>query len=178
MSETICEEYLQDGVCRKNACSDRHPKTCRYWHRNPEGCLRQGRCDYLHIQSEKYVAIDVIDSNDERRNTCDEWQVDQNRVNNLRRHRETNHVEESANDCYGRGCDNENRKEEMEENYFATKAGDGKIMFTCKKCKASFASQKSVVQHNTAKHEGQGVSRNLANGDSMQHQRDEELTRA
>ena len=71
-------------------------------------------------------------------------------------------------DCAGH--DNENRKEEkqdMEANYFATRAGDGKIMFTCKMCEASFASQKSVVQHNTAKHKGQGTSPSLVSEDNV-----------
>ena len=80
---------------------------------------------------------------------------------------DTNHVEESANDWHGRDCHNQNRKEEMEENYFATRAGDGKIMFTCKMCEASFASQKSVVQHNTAKHKGQGTSPSLVSEDNV-----------
>ena len=41
---------------------------------------------------------------------------------------------------------------ETEESYFVTKSDDGKWQFTCKICEATFASQKSVKQHITARH--------------------------
>ena len=43
---------------------------------------------------------------------------------------------------------------ETEESYFVTRDNNDKWNFTCKICEASFASQKSVKQHNMAKHGG------------------------
>ena len=30
-------------------CSDRHPKTCRYWSGNKSWCARKLNCDFLHV---------------------------------------------------------------------------------------------------------------------------------
>ena len=52
-SPNICEEYQENGICAKDRCWYRHPKHCRNWSRNPEGC-RYKSCEYLHVNSEKY----------------------------------------------------------------------------------------------------------------------------
>ena len=47
--QNICKVYLESGKCVGKECSDRHPKTCRYWSRNKTGCARNFDCDFLHV---------------------------------------------------------------------------------------------------------------------------------
>ena len=49
---------------------------------------------------------------------------------------------------------------ETEESYDITRDNNDKWIFTCKICEASFASQKSVIQHNFAKHGGRWTATN------------------
>ena len=50
-SAIICVEFLEVGMCRKNGCPDRHPRICKFWAQNPEGCPRKDQCQYLHIRA-------------------------------------------------------------------------------------------------------------------------------
>ena len=53
-SSSICEQFQQEGMCRKKGCRERHPRNCRYWTKNPEGCKRNELCQYMHVPSKKY----------------------------------------------------------------------------------------------------------------------------
>ena len=49
-SPDICNDYLEEGICRKNYCTERHPKVCKYWGGNQNGCSRDSStCQYLHV---------------------------------------------------------------------------------------------------------------------------------
>ena len=40
-SEKICDQFLANGKCRDSRlCLDRHPKECKFWLGDPQGCLR------------------------------------------------------------------------------------------------------------------------------------------
>ena len=51
-SQLICKEYAEEGGCQTTGCSKRHPRQCRYWTENPEGCRRSDACQYLHVKIE------------------------------------------------------------------------------------------------------------------------------
>ena len=93
-------------------------------------------CQYLHVESRRFGCSSGGDSDEQVRK----------------------HTNESRYHCDVRERDNTNeysRKyhiKETEESYFVTKSDDGKWQFTCKICEATFASQKSVKQHITARH--------------------------
>ena len=44
--DLVCNEYRQEGICRQRRCQQRHPRHCRYWTSNPEGCKRGDSCHY------------------------------------------------------------------------------------------------------------------------------------
>ena len=50
---------------------------------------------------------------------------------------------------------------ETEETYFVMKGNDGKARFVCKKCEATFTSQKSIKQHDMMKHVDQRNIKNM-----------------
>ena len=52
--EIVCEEYLQDGLCRQKKCEKRHPRHCRFWTTKAEGCRRGETCQYLHAVSTRF----------------------------------------------------------------------------------------------------------------------------
>ena len=52
--EIVCEEYLQDGLCRQRKCEKRHPRHCRFWTTKPEGCRRGETCRYLHAMGPRF----------------------------------------------------------------------------------------------------------------------------
>ena len=53
-SQVICGNFLENQVCRTRQCQNRHPKDCRYWTENPEGCIRQDSCQYLHLTKRRF----------------------------------------------------------------------------------------------------------------------------
>ena len=59
-STSICVKLLQNEICSGRGCSDRHPKDCRYWTRNPQGCHRKDKCDYLHAKDKKFKGSDDV----------------------------------------------------------------------------------------------------------------------
>ena len=147
-SQEICKEYMEEGMCKVNGCFGRHPRHCKYWTGNPEGCTRAYSCQYLHVESERFGFNKSVD--DQRiswNNECyydqneslsgDECDISQDNREALQCHRRSNDYDK-----------------ETEEVYFVTKSDDGKIQFTCKLCEATFASQKAVKQHDTMKHGG------------------------
>ena len=81
----ICEEYLKDGICVLDRCADRHPKHCRYWSSDPEGC-RYKSCQYLHVSSEK-CQTDNQDVSD----NCDDWERNYASTNDARVNMITTH---------------------------------------------------------------------------------------
>ena len=46
-SESVCDLYLQTGICWRQTCRVRHPKVCRYG----DKCYRGSDCRYLHLTS-------------------------------------------------------------------------------------------------------------------------------
>ena len=58
-----CHEYLEDGICRTVNCIQRHPRHCRYWTKRLEGCKRGISCQYLHVESMKYVVPNMQSTN-------------------------------------------------------------------------------------------------------------------
>ena len=101
----ICHDYLQDGSCRKNACNERHPKSCKNWRRSPEGCHRAETCQYLHIDSEKFDSIEV----EEVSVTCDQCTSTCEDNVELHAHRQTTHT---GNEGMERKQRNETEKQE------------------------------------------------------------------
>ena len=93
-ASVTCQEYIEKGICTKTLCSERHPKTCKHWARDPQGCRRHESCQYLHKDSEKCKGNDVIDVSGEHENSDDrtsdtiEGQIGQD-------HDDTNGTEES-----------------------------------------------------------------------------------
>ena len=44
-SEKICEQFLMNGKCEESKqCIHRHPKECKFWLNDPQGCLRGDIC--------------------------------------------------------------------------------------------------------------------------------------
>ena len=138
--EVSCEEYLREGVCLQQRCMKRHQRHCRYWTGKNEGCRRDEMCQYLHVESRRFGCSSGGGSDDDcryeqRRKQCDVW--------------ESNNTKDYSRKCH---------MKETEEYYFVTKSDKGKWMFTCKIRDVSFAAQKSVKQHITARHGGPGTS--------------------
>ena len=53
-SGTICDQFLKDGKCEAGySCQNRHPKGCKYWQGDTQGCKRGQLCRYLHDQSKE-----------------------------------------------------------------------------------------------------------------------------
>ena len=140
-SQVICKEYAEEGGCQTTGCSKRHPRQCRYWTENPEGCRRSDTCQYLHAK------LDSL-SNNESDNTDIMGEVgeDKERVSPCDK-RDSYHDNRNASRCHRRSTD-----PETEESYLVLKGSDGKARFVCKKCEATFTSQKSIKQHDTMKH--------------------------
>ena len=55
-SQVICGNFLENQVCRTRQCQKRHPRDCRYWTGNPEGCIRQETCQYLHLPIKRFCS--------------------------------------------------------------------------------------------------------------------------
>ena len=89
-----CKDYLQEGLCRKNNCRERHPKSCKYWTKTPGGCPRLGKCLYLHEDTEKYAANvngdELLTSeNNEQVYDCDDCESNLHNKSDPRAHGET-----------------------------------------------------------------------------------------
>ena len=168
-SAVICKEYVKEGCCRKNICSERHPKSCKFWTKTSGGCPRGENCQFLHIESEKYAENDdieelrVVRANDDPVQDCENCQIDSHTGSALRRHRATSTPNTNDGDVCDLSQDNsgvlqrhrrsQEYGEEMEEKYFISRIG-GQWIFTCKTCEEPFISQISVKEHVMAKHGG------------------------
>ena len=53
-SSSTCEIFLEIGKCQSKGCSKRHPKDCRFWTREEEGCRRKDLCQYLHNITKRF----------------------------------------------------------------------------------------------------------------------------
>ena len=113
-SAVICKEYVKEGFCRKNNCSERHPKSCKFWTKTSGGCPRGEKCQFLHIESEKYVENDDIEElrgvrvNDDPVHDCENCQIGSHTGSALRTHRATSHSAERQ-DCHVWNNQRENR---------------------------------------------------------------------
>ena len=161
-SPVVCNTYLEEGICGKKSCSERHPKKCRYWAASPKGCTRDDGCEYLHVKSGKYDSGESVTEN--QVSDCDDCQYEEGGGNDRQTYVETSHTDERPYNCDTCDLPQDNRDDlqrhrnakyvvrEDEEAYFATKGEDGRIEFTCKICQVSFFSQKDVKLHTMAKH--------------------------
>ena len=138
-SPVICKEYLEEGMCKKVACSQRHPKVCKYWSGRPEGCRRDDSCQYLHQSTGN------IKMHESPTPHCDDCGMEQDEMNYLKTRIDASHECELNN--------GNQAGQESEENYLVTREAEGKIQFNCRLCEATFASQKSMKEHITANHE-------------------------
>ena len=150
-SPNICKVYLEKGICRKNSCSDRHPRKCKY----KENCPRYEQCQYLHVESEKVDEIDDVAGGEI---PCDDCPYDQENGHEMRMNIERTHEERRPYNCDVRDSDKDNRdshrkhtETEYEESYFAVMGDGGRIQFVCKLCDASFSLQKAINEHNMVK---------------------------
>ena len=75
-STSVCDTFLRDGICQEEGCRQRHPKDCRYWTRNTDGCSRKEKCDYLHNNLKKFSDApanepeNIIENNDDSTYQC------------------------------------------------------------------------------------------------------------
>ena len=71
--QNICGEYLEKGKFGAGpTCQNRHPKICKYWKSDRQGCKRTTKCRYLHQNhpsthnnkvAEKETNMELIDKN-------------------------------------------------------------------------------------------------------------------
>jgi hypothetical protein len=48
-SGQVCGKFLKDGKCEsEQICKLRHPKDCKYWKQDENGCHRKESCKHLH----------------------------------------------------------------------------------------------------------------------------------
>ena len=87
----ICNTYLEEGICRKKSCSERHPKKCRYWAESPKGCRRDDGCKYLHVKPGKYDSGESVTEN--QVSDCDDCQYEEGGGNDRQTYVETSHTD-------------------------------------------------------------------------------------
>lgn len=88
----ICDQFLTDGKCDAGkSCQSRHPRDCRYWMKDDEGCKHEESCRYLHRQGKR-----------KHKDTKERISKDANTVKDI------NEVSGEANDC-------DQRKNEQED---------------------------------------------------------------
>ena len=59
--KNVCKAYLDCGKCEQKDCSERHPKVCKFWSQNKNGCGRNLDCDFLHVtivQNDQNVEVE------------------------------------------------------------------------------------------------------------------------
>ena len=45
----LCDQYQKDGKCGAGqSCPFRHPRVCKYWKHDTQGCKRDKACKYMH----------------------------------------------------------------------------------------------------------------------------------
>ena len=130
-SPVVCNTYLEEGICGKKSCSERHPKKCRYWAGSPKGCTRDDGCKYLHVKAGKYDSGESVTEN--QVSDCDDCQYEEGGGNDRQTYVETSHTDERPYNCDTRDLPQDNRDDlqrhrnakyvvrEDEEAYFATK---------------------------------------------------------
>ena len=63
-TDKICDKFLANGKCEQERwCLNRHPKDCKFWLGDPQGCLRGQICKYLHKIENKGKNVKVLESN-------------------------------------------------------------------------------------------------------------------
>ena len=63
-TDKICDKFLANGKCEQGRwCLNRHPKDCKFWLGDPQGCLRGQICKYLHKIENKGKNVKVLESN-------------------------------------------------------------------------------------------------------------------
>ena len=68
-AEEVCEKFITTECSEPKLCSYRHPKECKYWLGDVQGCLRGQKCKYLHRIENKGKKIKNADLNVDINNT-------------------------------------------------------------------------------------------------------------
>ena len=50
----------QVQVCRSRACTDRHPRTCKYFSNNGD-CRYKDKCAYVHAFDKEYEKLEMLE---------------------------------------------------------------------------------------------------------------------
>ena len=135
--ENICQDFVQNGICRTQQCHNRHPRDCRYWTNKQEGCNRQEKCQYLHLSSKRFtthkidnfepeVAIPIVGESSDRskKESCDNCDFCCETEEELICHRGATHHQSHAD----------------------------KTVFTCDKCDYTSFREEALVMHTTTNH--------------------------
>ena len=94
-SESICEEYLQDGKCLRKGCLERHPKECQYWIKCEAGCTRGNECMYLHVDEKQFKPVHGSFETEEHTNySCDECNFKSENRSDVKYHMTTIHKDQ------------------------------------------------------------------------------------
>ena len=116
-SSDICSDYVEEGICHKSECVERHPKVCRYWTGNSNGCRRDGStCQYLHFvigkeanSEDKNGTLDMSDEdyNEDVNDSCDQCVWVSNKSHDTPAHTKSLHRETPQNNPRGNlfSCD-------------------------------------------------------------------------
>ena len=79
-SSKNCDQFLRDGKCEiGKACLCRHPKTCKVWIVDKEGCNRS--CQYLHEEGPDSIGDKIKVTNDAESSRDLDERLDKQREN-------------------------------------------------------------------------------------------------
>ena len=98
-SSSTCEIFLENGKCQSKGCSKRHPKDCRFWTREEEGCRRKDLCQYLHNITKRFKTqfpqnnLATESNHDDITYNCEHCDYTTNLSENLKTHITVNHQE-------------------------------------------------------------------------------------
>ena len=126
-SSSICDMFLKDGICQENGCKQRHPKDCRYWISNIEGCNRKENCDYLHNNSKKFS--ETLTTSCYECNKCDYKTTDRDSFNQ--------HIISCVYSRHTNDSDTENNSEDLIED----------TNIKCSICEKLFKGKKGLKMH-------------------------------
>ena len=130
-SSSVCDTFLKDGICQEKGCNERHPKDCRYWTRNIEGCNRKENCDYLHNNSKKLS--DTLATSYYECNKCDYKTTDRDSFNQ--------HIVSCVYSTHTNSDQNESDSENVSEDLIADK------QIKCSICEKLFKGKKGLKMH-------------------------------
>ena len=156
---SVCETFLQKGICSKRGCESRHPKDCRHWTGKPEGCYRKETCDYLHNISKKFNAVSVIcDEENFSGDNCDHTNYNKDRLNG---HKELSQSMNQAPDNCSLGESTNQMTSESTQHIetlltYVESAEDTSVnenAYCCDICDTSYNCPTELTNHNNRRHQ-------------------------